>query len=143
MKPQVITAEELKELMDWRREVLTEVFGVEPNEYVMEANKEYFTTEHFSSSFVLDRGKKVGCGIVCFQRELPSPDNINGKCAYLMNIYVKKDYRGRGFGTKLVNLLVEVARAEGCCKIYLESTDGARELYSRLGFKPLDNIMKL
>lgn len=84
----------------------------------------------------------VGCGAICLSDELPSPDNPSGRCAYLMNIYVRKEYRGHGVGHSIVYWLVKKARQLGCDKIYLETTDGARSLYKDIGFKELPGIMK-
>ena len=134
---------ELEKLLSWRREVLTEVFGEEPGENVIQANKEYFETMPFEATFISVGVEEVGCGVVCYQHELPSPDNTSGRCAYLMNIYVRKPYRGRGYGKMIVERLIDKARANDCEKITLETTDMARNLYSLCGFKPLENMMKL
>ena len=52
----------------------------------------------------------VGCGGMCLYHEMPSPDNPSGKCAYLMNVYVRPQFRGHGIASRLVRWLVEQAR---------------------------------
>lgn len=133
-------------LMSWRREVIVNVFGVEPDRELMESNLRYYR-QHIADgshlAFVaLQDDNEVGCGSICLNDELPSPDNPTGRCAYLMNIYVREAFRNHGIAHKMVRHLVEVAKNLGCCKIYLESTDIAKPLYKSIGFGYMDNMMK-
>lgn len=136
----------LPTLMHWRREVIENVFGVEPSRELMAANREYYQKHIADGShiaIVAELGDEdVGCGAVCLTDELPSPDNPSGRCAYLMNIYVKREYRSNGIGHTIVRWLVDKALELGCGKIYLETTDGARSLYKSIGFDELPGIMK-
>ncbi|MDE6161826.1 MAG: GNAT family N-acetyltransferase, partial [Muribaculaceae bacterium] len=80
-------------------------------------------------------GEECGCGAVCFTDELPSPENPTGKCANLMNIYVRMPYRNRGIAHSIVGRLVEEARKHECGKIYLETTSAGKSLYLSSGFR--------
>lgn len=133
-------------LMRWRAEVIENVFGEPPSKRLLVANRQYYRKNiadgtHIAVVAEVD-GSDVGCGATCLTEELPSPDNPSGKCAYLMNIYVRKEYRGNGIGHAIVRRLVEKARFSGCDKIYLETTAGARSLYKSIGFEELPGIMK-
>ena len=137
---------ELSILLRWRMEVLHAVFGLpeaEPLTALRAANEEYYRSALADGShiacFAEQNDEIIGCGGVCLSREMPSPDNPTGRCAYLMNIYTRPAFRGAGAGRKIVAWLVEKARAEGITKIYLESTDGAKGLYEALGFVPMEN----
>lgn len=138
--------DDIDRLMSWRREVIGAVFGVNPSQELLAANRAYYETHitaggHIAVVAEAD-GVEAGCGAICLSDELPSPDNASGRCAYLMNIYVRAPYRSRGIGHAIVAHLVETARGLGCDKIYLETTEGARSLYSGLGFEELPGIMK-
>lgn len=85
----------------------------------------------------------VGCGGICLYHEMPSPDNLNGKCAYLMNIYTRPQFRGHGIGNRIVRWLVEQARQRHISKIYLETSDKGRPLYQTIGFADMKDMMKL
>ena len=74
---------------------------------------------------------------------MPSPDVPSGRCAYLMNIYVRPEIRGQGVGEAIIKWLVERARETGAEKIYLETSDAGRALYTKLGFVPMPDMMKL
>ena len=133
-------------LMHWRREVIENVFDLVPSKRLMVANRQYYRRHIADGSHIalvaeVD-GVGVGCGALCLSDELPSPDNPSGRCAYLMNIYVRREHRCRGIGRRIVSRIVEKAQELGCGKIYLETTDGARPLYKDIGFEELPGIMK-
>ncbi len=142
--------EDIELLMAWRMEVLHEVFTL-PESYDMTAleaeNRRYYSKalpsgEHIAC-FAKLGGQLVGCGGVCFQREMPSPDNPSGKCAYLMNIYTRAAFRHEGAGEAVVEWLIARAKENGAQKIYLEATEVGAKLYVKLGFAALDGMMKL
>ncbi len=139
---------DIDRLMKWRVEVMCDVFApLVPDEQLIKANRRYYVHSlsdgtHIACFARLDN-VDVGCGGICLQHEMPSPDNPGGRCAYLMNIYVKPFWRHRGIGRKIVEWLVAEAQALGIGKIYLETTDGARRLYRSVGFIDMENMMKL
>lgn len=149
----IIDKAELKDLdllMEWRMEVLHEVFSI-PREQQADAleqeNRNYYQTALAEGShiacFARHEGEVVGCGGICLHREMPSPDNPSGRCAYLMNIYTRRKYRGNGVGEKIVSWLVRQAADQGITKIYLETSDAGRTLYRRMGFSPMPDQMML
>ncbi len=137
-------------LMQWRMEVLDVVFPrsdyVHP-ENLEEENRAYYEQALSDGShiacFAEADGEIVGCGGLCLHREMPSPDNPNGQCGYLMNIYCRPAYRGNGIGDAVVRWLVGQARAQGITKIYLETSEAGRPLYGKLGFTDLPDMMIL
>lgn len=133
-------------LLEWRREVIASVFGVEPSDALMEENEKYYrrhVPDGTHLAFVAEHdGEECGCGAVCLTDELPSPDNPSGRCAYIMNIYVRVPWRRRGTAHALVGRLLEEARRRGCGKIYLETTADGKPVYTSLGFKEMPDMMK-
>lgn len=133
-------------LMHWRGEVIENVFGQAPSKRLLVANRRYYATHiadgtHIAVVASAD-GEDAGCGALCLTEELPSPDNPSGRCAYLMNIYVRSQHRRKGIGHAVVRWLVDKAIESGCDKIYLETTDGGRPLYKSIGFEELPGMMK-
>lgn len=139
--------EDINELLSWRREVISNVFGEEASEELMARNEDYYRRrieDGTHLAFVASsHGKEAGCGAVCLTEELPSPDNPSGKCAYLMNIYVKSEFRENGIAHALVTRLIEEAKNRNCGKIYLETTEIGRPVYTSLGFHDFPDMMKL
>lgn len=136
----------LPTLMHWRKEVIENVFGIVPSKRLLAANRRYYRRHIEDGTHIAViaemNGEDAGCGAICLSDELPSPDNLSGQCAYIMNIYVRKEYRGKGIGHSVVRWLVEKAQQLGCDKIYLETTDEAKSLYKSIGFRDLTGYMK-
>lgn len=62
-------------------------------------------------------------------------------CCELQKIYLKDEYKGQGFGLKLLQLIVDNARKLGYNKMYLESHDRldlALKLYVKYGFVEIE-----
>ena len=143
---------ELELLMKWRMRVLREVFSLDKDadEAVLIANNEAYYREHLSDGthtacFAEDdeTGEIAGCGGICYQNEMPSPDNQTGTNGYLMNIFVLPEFRGRGIGKNIILFLIEDAKRRGTEKIYLESSETAKRLYEDMGFLDMKDYMKL
>ena len=74
---------------------------------------------------------------------MPTFHNPSGRCAYIMNMYVRPDYRRRGIATAILDLLVTDARERGAGRIALEATEAGRPLYEKYGFVPALSEMAL
>lgn len=139
--------ESLPELLRWRKEVIATVFGETPSQELMAENELYYRKHLVDNSHLafkaLYHNLEAGCGSICLTEELPSPDNPTGRCAYLMNIYVKDNFREHGIGHAIVKRLIEEAKIRNCHKIYLETTSVGRPVYESLGFHDLPDMMKL
>lgn len=144
------TLEDMELLAAWRMEVLHEVFSIPQNQPTNELETEncrYYQKalqkgEHIACFACLD-DKIIGCGGLCLYQEMPSPDNPTGKCAYLMNIYIRPPFRKQGAGEMLVNWLIRQAAERGISKIYLETSESGKRLYEKTGFVPMQDMMKL
>ena len=160
------TLSELDTLLEWRMEVLRCVFSLAPDADMTElrkANEDYYRRALSDGThiacFAEERdeqgiyspplqggaggGAIIGCGGLCLYDEMPSPDNPTGHCAYLMNIYVRPEHQGHGTGKRIVRWLVGAALAIGIKKIYLETSEAGRLLYSDLGFSDMKDMMHL
>lgn len=143
---------ELDTLMEWRMQVLAEVFptGEQEDRSDIRRNNEAYYRQHLADGthtacFAIEdeTSRIVGCGGICYQSEMPSPDNPSGTNGYLMNIYALPELRGEGIGRKIVEHLIDDAKKRGTGKIYLESSGIAKQLYHEIGFTDLFNYMKL
>jgi GNAT superfamily N-acetyltransferase len=84
--------------------------------------------------FVITRGDKV-LGMVSLLFTISTAEG--GKAAWLEDLVVKPEQRGRGLGTRLLRAAVDWARKEGLTRITLLTDSnnlGARGLYLRHGF---------
>ena len=143
---------DLELLMEWRMRVLAEVFADDENknsETVRENNNAYYR-EHLADNshtacFAFEAGTEriIGCGGICYQKEMPSPDNLTGTNGYLMNIYTLPEVRSEGIGRRIVEYLISDAKERGTEKIFLESSGVAKKLYHEIGFADMEDYMKL
>lgn len=66
--------------------------------------------------------------------------------AYLFEIFISEDYRGRGFGTEAMNLCMREIKEYGIEDVWLHvfgHNQGALKLYQQLGFEITDYNMKM
>ena len=92
---------------------------------------------------VLDVNAFVGAGGVSYYRVMPTVHNPTGRCAYIMNMYTRPEYRRRGVARRTLDLLVRDARARGVAHIGLEATAAGRPLYEKYGFQAAEHEMFL
>jgi ribosomal protein S18 acetylase RimI-like enzyme len=62
----------------------------------------------------------------------------DGRILCITAMAVKMKYRGRGYGLRILDKLMEIAHNEGCRKIVLETTH-AQGLFLKRGFKTVQN----
>lgn len=90
-----------------------------------------------------DGDRFVGAGGVSYYQVMPTYHNPSGDKAYIMNMYVRPEYRRRGIATRMLELLVADAKARGIDCITLEATEAGRPLYAKYGFVPMRHEMEL
>lgn len=64
----------------------------------------------------------------------PSPAFINGRTGTVLNVYTRPEYRRRGLARRLMERLMEYARAAELSVMNLKATDAGHPLYLSAGF---------
>ena len=83
---------------------------------------------------ILDGDKPVGYVVLCFGYSL----EWLGRDAFIDELYLVEEYRGRGWGRKTMQFAEEEARKAGVRTLHLEvvqQNSTATEVYRRLGFR--------
>ncbi|MEE3362852.1 MAG: GNAT family N-acetyltransferase, partial [Anaerovoracaceae bacterium] len=142
--------DEMDLLMKWRLTVLRDVFELPENADMTGLEREnriYYEREIPAGGHIAVLAKAggtvVGCGGVCLYSEMPSPDNPDGQCAYIMNIYTVPEWRGRGVGTEIVAALLRETGSRGITKVYLETSIQGQPLYEKFGFEEMHHYLML
>jgi GNAT superfamily N-acetyltransferase len=76
-------------------------------------------------------------------RRIPSPANLSGREAYVMNMYTVAAWRGRGIATVLFGEILAHARRLGVERVWLHATADGRRIYRRFGFVDAVDDMEL
>ena len=81
---------------------------------------------------VWDGNRAIAYLVMCFDYSL----EYRGKGAWIDELFVEADYRGKGIGTQLLDLAERVSREHNAKVLHLEVNHGnsAIELYRRRGF---------
>ena len=89
-------------------------------------------------------GTIVAGGGLIPQPGVPRPENIHGGDeAYLLNVYTDPAHRRRGLARQLMDAMLAWCRERGLARVVLHASDDGLALYTRLGFEPKANEMRL
>ncbi|MBO4591250.1 MAG: GNAT family N-acetyltransferase [Eubacterium sp.] len=143
----ITTNDDIELLMSSRLEMLREVNDLTPDyeydEEFIQNSRKYFLEGDQMSVLALDEGKVIGCASICYVEVMPTCSHPTGKRAHLMNVYTAKEYRRKGIGQKMMNMLLEDAWDRGTTEISLDATEAGRPLYKKCGFSDSEECMVL
>jgi GNAT superfamily N-acetyltransferase len=132
------TNEELNNLMSLRLEMLRVVNGLSSDapfsQELVSCSEKYFTSGDQTTVLAYDGDIPVGCASISYITIMPTYSHPTGKRAHLMNVYVKKEYRGNGTARAMVQFLIDEAKMRKVTEISLDATEMGRPLYKALGF---------
>lgn len=78
-----------------------------------------------------DNKKLIGSGTILFEQKLI---HNFGKVAHLEDIIISKEYREKGYGSILINYLINVSIKKKCYKIILNCNEKIEKFYMINGF---------
>ncbi len=143
----IATEKDIELMMSSRLEMLREVNDLADDYQYSEAfvseSRKYFLEGDQTTVLVLDGEDVIGCASICYIVLMPTFSHPTGKRAHLMNVYTRKEYRRKGIGQKMVDLLIDDAWKKGATEISLDATEAGRPLYARCGFRDSDEGMVL
>ena len=79
-------------------------------------------------------GGLASCGVIRFQRWIPSPGNPTGWAAYISSMCTDHPYRRQGHARRVLARLLDEAFARGIERIELHAAPDGVELYRSVGF---------
>lgn len=89
--------------------------------------------DSYSDIWVIELDKKlIATGKIIYETKFIF--NIC-KCAHIEDVCTKKEYRGKGYGKKLIDFLVEQAKENKCYKINLVCNAQTVEFYKKSFFE--------
>ena len=136
----------LSDVLAIRREMLAVVNNVPESgisDEIMRISEEYFSSEQHTTAFAYCDGRLAGCASICWITVMPTFSHPTGKRAHIMNVYTRREFRRMGAARKMVEFLLEEARARGVTYVSLDATSSGRPLYEALGFCGSEESMGL
>lgn len=94
----------------------------------------------FFAAFIKDEDGNVLS--VAFIVILEKPANLSfptGKTGMILNVLTYPKFRGKGYATQVLNLLIDKAKEEDVSFIELSASELGKPLYEKLGFKKLES----
>ena len=145
------TIHDIDELVRLRIEFLKEVQKVETRQYSEEELShslyEYLTkgmnNDEFVAWLAISGSEIVATSGLCFFQITPGFTLIDGKIAYILNIYTLPIWRGKGIGKKVFGHILQEAVSRGYKRISLHASDDGRPIYERFGFCLTTDEMEL
>jgi GNAT superfamily N-acetyltransferase len=145
------TLADVPELARLRIEFLKEVQNPETHlispEGLNEILIDYFQS-HLANGEVVVWVAEVDDAIVstsglCFSKIIPGFSLLDGRVAYIMNIYTLPDWRKKGIGKQVFHHILEAAKARNYKRVLLHATEDGRPVYEKFGFKATHDEMEL
>ena len=135
MELEYIGPERAEEVSEIAYPLFAEVYDYVPRDMLDEFLEETQTPERIREqiadglryAFILEDGVRVG--YVCY--------GMDDRGMYLSKLYIFREFRGRGTGSKVIDAVEAEARSMGAARIHLDvnyRNEGAIRLYRRKGF---------
>ncbi len=137
-------------LIDVRIDFMKEVMDIKDDLKDIELRKSLFhyfsdliPKDEFIAWLAICDDKIIGTSGLSFYKRPPSYKNLDGKVAYIMNMYTLPSYREKGVAKVLFSNILEEAKAKGYYYFSLHATDMGRPIYKKFGFNESDGEMIL
>jgi len=135
------TSADLQALCELRIEFLAESRGIRPDDFpgrLSDDTRQFFERTLSSgrtlSWLVEDAGRQIGLASVVVHDVPPLPEDRRSREGYIINMYVRPGFRGRGIGRRLLDACLGMAVDQGICRFYLYATPSGRPMYEQAGF---------
>lgn len=102
---------------------------------------EHLSHDNFVNWFADKDGEVVGSAGIVFYNQPPLYHNLEGKVAYILNVYTLPAYRRRGIAKTLLQKIMAEAKRRNTGKVSLHTSKEGRALYEQFGFLAGDNEM--
>ncbi|WP_027409408.1 GNAT family N-acetyltransferase [Anoxybacteroides tepidamans] len=143
------TIQDIHEMIALRLQLLKELREVqtqEEEEAVAASTRTYLEStlnSDFISYLAVCNNSIVSISrMVLFQRP-PYIKNLEGREAYVLNMYTVPEYRGRGLAKKLLENCIKECQNIGVKRVWLHASAKGMPLYKKMGFTFKNNEMEL
>ncbi|MCR5307612.1 MAG: GNAT family N-acetyltransferase [bacterium] len=108
--------------------------------------KEYYTTNLNNKSFIsylaIDNDEIIATSGLTITHKPPYYKCPTGKIGLLSSMYTNPNYRRQGIARHLLDLIIGIAKENGCGIIHITASDMGVKLYEAYGFSHNNNFMQ-
>jgi GNAT superfamily N-acetyltransferase len=92
--------------------------------------------------WVIEQGSRAAAGIGMMVLDWPPHPYhpSDSRRAYILNVFVEPEYRGKGLATALMEMARNEATERGIAFMVLHASPQGRSLYEKLGWKPTSEM---
>ena len=127
-----VTSDEIRDIID----ILSDAFkfDVDPTIgcYAVRCQISHMINEWTHIYVIKKDGKIIGVGTLLIERKLIRNLSL---AAHIEDVAIHKDYRGFGYGKRLIEHIKAKAKAYGCYKVVLFCADYNKKFYQKCGFR--------
>lgn len=110
------------------------------------STKEYFLSNINKSLIcygVVNNNDIISIASLCLFSRIPYQENLNGKEGYILNVFTSPEFRKKGLAKLLLQEIIRYSNGHNIKKLWLNSSEYGKHLYSSLGFISKSNEMEL
>jgi len=100
-------------------------------------------TEEFVAWLAIVDGEVVATSGLCFFKITPGFTLLDGKIAYILNIYTLHEWRKKGIGKAIFDHILQEAKNRGYKRMILHASEDGRPIYEKFGFIQTNDEMVL
>ena len=88
-------------------------------------------------------GQVIADAVIYLFETMPDEINMVGRTAMLYNVYTIPEFRDQGIMTKMLPVVIELAREAGAVELKMTAAPKAIPLYERMGFCVNEDAMSM
>lgn len=88
-------------------------------------------------------GQVIADAVIYLFETMPDEINMVGRTAMLYNVYTIPEFRDQGIMTKMLPVVIELAREAGAVELKMTAAPKAIPLYERMGFRVNEDAMSM
>lgn len=113
------------------------------HEILLDYFQKYIESGDFVAWVALADGEIISTSGLCFSQIIPGFTLLDGRVAYIMNIYTLPEWRKKGVGKQVFHHILEAAKERGYKRVLLHATEDGRPIYEKFGFRATNDEMEL
>ena len=114
----------------------------EANVLILEGYKRMYErgeAQHFLACF---EGKPIACAGAFLKADIPFRYFRSSTYGFVGDVYTEPGFRGQGLARLLSERVLDWLEARGVCMVRLLASEAGRSLYTKLGFKASDEMVR-